>query len=207
MIDYTPPRDVFPRRNLGPGEEWGREVETRVVKTENVLGSLSQMLKGENRTSASSLAALGRQIKELEDLYLAIPKITQTTAEARHFGLTGGWQTLVIADVPVPAGMTTATVALYGVVWMRAAMEAQTLVQAQSRVLIGGVAGPAFNTSADAYDPGLGATNAPQFSRTFGVSPGGVFQISLQVNPASHPAFPPQMDNYAVINAISSFTG
>lgn len=206
MIDFTPPKDVFPRRNLGPGEEWGREVETRVVKTENVLGSLSQLLKGENRTSASSMAQLGRQVQELEDLYNAIPKIHQTTAEARHFGTVGGWQTLVIADVFVPEGATLATVALYGVLWMKADMGAGTLIQAQSRVVIGGVAGPAFNTSADAYDPGLGATNAPQFSRTFGVAPGGVFQISLQVNPASHPAYPPQMDNYAIITAITSFS-
>lgn len=204
---FTPPRDVFPRRNLGAGEEWGREVESRVIRTENALGSVSQLLRGENRTSASSLAELGRQINKLEDLYLAIPQVSQKSASASGFGLSGGWQTLVSDSVTVPEGMHNANVVLYGVLWMRASLGAGTLIQAQSRVLIDGVAGPAFNTSADAYDPGLGATNAPQYSRTFSVSPGGSFAISLQVNPASAPAFPAHGDNYAVITALCSFTG
>lgn len=206
MIEFTPPRDVFPRRNLGPGEEWGREMETRVKGTENTLGSLALLLKGDNRTSASSLATLGRQIQELEDLYLSIPQVTQQTATSSGFGLVGGWQTVVSGSIPVPARMTKADVVLYGVVWMRAVLSA-TLIQGQSRVVIDGVAGPAFNTSADAFDPGLGATNAPQYSRTITVSPGGTIPIMLQVNPADPASFPADEDNYGVLTALTSFTG
>lgn len=207
MIDYTAPRDVFPRRNLGPAEPWGREIENRVVDTERTLGSLSQVLRGENRTSASSLGQLGRQVQELERLYKSIPQVDQSSASASGFGLSGGWQTLVTDTIGVPSGMVRVEVALFGVLWMRANMGAQTLVQAKSRVVIAGTTGPEFNTSADAYDPGLGATNAPQFSRSFSVTPGGTFTVALQVNPASAPAFPADSSNYAVLTTLASFTG
>lgn len=207
MIRYTPPRDVFPRRNLGPGEEWGREMEERVIDTENILGSLSQVVQGGNRTSASSLGDIGRQIQELQALYRSIPKVTQATVSSSGFGLAGGWQTVCTGSIPVPANMNRVEVALYGVVWMRATLGAQTLVQAWSRVVIAGNQGPSFITSADAYDPGLGATNAPQHSLEFAVVPGSTFNIALQVLPADPAAFPYSGDNYAVITALSSFTG
>lgn len=203
---YNPPKDVFPRRNLGPGEEWGREIEARTVKTENALGSLSQILSGSNRTSASSLGDLGKQIRELQALYGTIPKVSQETTSASGFGLTGGWQTVCSGSVPVPVDATRAEVALFGVLWMRASLSAQTLIQARSRVVIAGVNGPEFLTAADAFDPGLGATNSPQFSRGFSVTPGGSFTIALQVNPADASAFPGSGDNYAVLTALSSFT-
>lgn len=206
-MTYQPPRDVFPRRNLGAGEEWGREMESRVISTENALGMLGQRTQGGNRVSASMLGDLGRQIRDLQALYASIPKVTQATASASNFGLGGGWQTVCAGTVAVPSDAVSAEVVLYGVVWLRANLGAQTLIQAQSRVVIGGVAGPAFLTAADAYDPGLGATNAPQFSRSFSVTPGGSFAIALQVNPASASAFPASSDNYAVLTALSSFTG
>lgn len=204
---YNPPRDVFPRRNLGAGEEWGREMEKRVVGTENALGTLSQVLSGGNRTSASSLGDLGRQIQELQELYESIPKVVQNTATSSGFGLVGNWQTVCSGTVEVPEGVSRAEVALFGVVWMKANLGAQTLIQAWSRVVIAGTAGPAFVTAADAFDPGLGATNGPQFSREFAVTPGGSFSIALQVSPANAAAFPAHGDNYAVITALSSFTG
>lgn len=207
MILYDPPKDVFPRRNLGAGEEWGREIESRVVSTERALGSLSQTVQGGNRTGASSLGDLGRQLQELEGLYASIPKVTQSTTSSSGFGLSGGWQTVCSGTVAVPENVSRAEVALFGVVWMRANLGAQTLVQGQSRVVIAGTAGPAFITSADAYDPGLGATNAPQYSREFSVIPGGSFSIALQVNPANAAAFPASGDNYAVLTALSAFTG
>lgn len=203
---YTPPRDVFPRRNLGAGEEWGREIEARTVKTENALGSLSQILSGSNRTSASSLGDLGKQIRDLQALYGTIPKVTQVTASASGFGTVGGWQTVCSGTVPIPDDVTRVEVALFGVIWMRASLEAQTLIQARTRVVIAGTPGPEFLTAADAFDPGLGATNSPQFSRGFGVLPGGSFSIALQVNPADGWAFPGNPDNYAVLTALSSFT-
>lgn len=204
---YSAPKDIFPRRNLGPGEDWGRKMEDRVVGTERVLEGLSQTLQGTNRTSASSLADIGRQLQEIQALYASIPKVTQDTASSSGFGLVGGWQTVCSGTVSVPLDMTQAEVVLFGVVWMRASLGAQTLIQAHSRVVIAGVTGPAFVTAADAYDPGLGATNAPQFSREFEVTPGGSFSIALQVLPAAASAFPASSDNYAVLTALSSFTG
>lgn len=58
--------DVFPRRNLPPlAEQWGREVENRVVSSEGSIESLQQSLSGQNRNTASSLSVLARQVSDL----------------------------------------------------------------------------------------------------------------------------------------------
>lgn len=58
--------DVFPRRNLPvPAEQWGREVERRVVSSEMGIEVLQQGLSGQNRNTASSLAVLSDQVNDL----------------------------------------------------------------------------------------------------------------------------------------------
>lgn len=60
--------DVFPRRNLPPlAEQWGREVENRVVSSEGAIESLQQGLSGQNRNTASSLAVIAQQIQSIQD--------------------------------------------------------------------------------------------------------------------------------------------
>lgn len=58
--------DVFPRRNLpDEAEPWGREHDKRVIALETGLDSLQKGLQGQNRNTASSLASLGDQIRDL----------------------------------------------------------------------------------------------------------------------------------------------
>lgn len=58
--------DVFPRRNLpDEAEPWGREHDKRVIALETGLDGLQKGLQGQNRNTASSLASLGDQIRDL----------------------------------------------------------------------------------------------------------------------------------------------
>lgn len=59
--------DVFPRRNLPPlAEQWGREVENRVVSTESAIEALQQGLSGQNRNAASSLSVIAQQLDAIQ---------------------------------------------------------------------------------------------------------------------------------------------
>lgn len=60
--------DIFPRRNLPPlAEQWGREVENRIVSSETGIETLQQGLSGQNRNTASSLAVIAQQIQSIQD--------------------------------------------------------------------------------------------------------------------------------------------
>jgi hypothetical protein len=59
--------DVFPRRNLPPlAEQWGREVENRVVSAESDIEALQQGLSGQNRNAASSLSVIAQQLDAIQ---------------------------------------------------------------------------------------------------------------------------------------------
>lgn len=64
--------DVFPRRNLGPGEEWGRTVENRLVVVERLADVSRAGLSGQNRSTAASLESLARQLSDIEAQNAAI---------------------------------------------------------------------------------------------------------------------------------------
>ena len=65
--------DVFPRRNLpGEAEQWGRTVETGVTEAQTQLSALSQELAGQNRNTASSLALLADQVRNLAEQQTAL---------------------------------------------------------------------------------------------------------------------------------------
>lgn len=59
--------DVFPRRNLpAPAEPWGREHDNRVLNLERGVEALNQGLSGQNRSTASSLAVLAEQLRDIK---------------------------------------------------------------------------------------------------------------------------------------------
>lgn len=65
--------DVFPRRNLPPqAEQWGREVESRVVSAESDIGAIQQALSGQNRNTASSLSVLARQLDAIQQAQMEL---------------------------------------------------------------------------------------------------------------------------------------
>lgn len=60
--------DVFPRRNLpGEAEQWGRDLETRVIGLDTNSEILGQQIQSQNRNIASSLAVMAGQIEALTE--------------------------------------------------------------------------------------------------------------------------------------------
>lgn len=58
--------DIWPPRNLGgESEEWGRRVEIKSDETAQALEILTQEVRGQNRSTASSLSSLAGQINDL----------------------------------------------------------------------------------------------------------------------------------------------
>lgn len=56
---------VYPKRNLGSGEAWGREVENRIAGVRNELVQVSQSLNNSQRSTSGQLAVISRQIDEI----------------------------------------------------------------------------------------------------------------------------------------------
>lgn len=59
--------DVLSKRNLGPAEQWGREIEGRFRYTEKNNVQLNQMLNNSSRAFSGQLAVLTNQVTELYD--------------------------------------------------------------------------------------------------------------------------------------------
>lgn len=103
--------EVFPRRNLGSAEYWGRTVETRIeaVKKKKGYGDLAQA--GSNRANVSSAAELARnivllnqQVAQTESLIDSTPATGSNGAYNSNFSLSPGWQTVLVTAIPEVSG-------------------------------------------------------------------------------------------------------
>lgn len=103
--------DVFPRRNLGLAEYWGRTVESRITSAEKQVNYGDLSLTGVNRTNSSSQAELARNLAQLNSqleqaraLALALPATGSAASSNTNFGLGTGWQTVTATSIPRVSG-------------------------------------------------------------------------------------------------------
>ena len=109
--------DVFPRRNLGPGEEWGRTVEDRLVVVERQADISRTGLSGQNRSTAASLESLARQLAEIEAQNAAIAA-QNVAILANQAAISSEISFLQSASVSDGRGtLTTFTGASAGTIW------------------------------------------------------------------------------------------
>ena len=120
--------DVFPRRNLpDAAEDWGREVEERLVILEGVAQALGGRAVGVNRTQASSLQDLAQQLERLDALRRSIPRSAAITTSNLNFGLPStDWNT--IAETTLTGTGTGGSVT---------AVSSGTLISGAAETLIG----------------------------------------------------------------------
>lgn len=102
--------DIFPRRNLGDGEHWGRTLETRADRVGRLTDSLGQLITGDDRSGVAQLSELERQAQALRRDLLATPISLQRSGFASGFGVPASWTTVASAVFPVPEGKTNANV-------------------------------------------------------------------------------------------------
>lgn len=192
--------DVFPRRNLPPlAEQWGREVENRVVSNEGSIESLQQGLSGQNRNTASSLAVIAQQINSIPIQTTELNRVSGISATSSSF------VTKASVTVTVPAGKTTAAVLGIGAARITDTVTGG-LTSSDARIVISGQAGGSFPAAKDAaVSQVINVLNA-QHARTFSVTPGATFTVSIQVSALNSSAFPANGANFAQISAIANFT-
>lgn len=202
------PNDVFPRRNLpGAAEEWGRTVEDRIRDVENAAITNKQSTSGLNRTTASNLEELSRQLDDLQTFYNLIPKPAQASNEASGFGLSSGWNTVVQTTIPVPAGATTANLIVVGSGHL-VSTTTTTTVASSSRLVLSGIG--VSPTLPGAWFTGFGDYRSlltPTYSWTCPVTPGGDVIVGFQILPSNSSAYGPNADSYAVLSVMATFTG
>lgn len=91
--------DALPERNLGPGEHWGRTLETRQEKVRSRAKGLDQMLGGTNRNTASLLGDIQRRARDLQADLLQLPVTRQGSVYVSNFAVPAAWT--VVANIPI----------------------------------------------------------------------------------------------------------
>ncbi|QDK01317.1 hypothetical protein SEA_WATERT_46 [Microbacterium phage WaterT] len=87
--------DVFPRRNLPDlAENWGRDVEKRIVATDAEVASLKQFTQAQNRSNASSLEVLAGQIQAVEEAQEEI-RVAQAAIVAAQADITSTQNSII----------------------------------------------------------------------------------------------------------------
>lgn len=114
--------NVFPRRNLGGAEYWGRSIEQHIESLEkgSERGSLS--LQGINRSNSSSASTLAynlqllqSQFEQTQALAASLPSSDSSSGYSSGFGLGTGWQTVTSTSLSVPTGKNNLSVLATGV--------------------------------------------------------------------------------------------
>lgn len=114
--------EVFPRRNLGQAEYWGRVVEDRINNAEKTLQRSTGSLSGLVRADSATQGDLGRQIDSLNDALLELqaallanPAAGSNSSSRSGFALTQGWNfDILTANIQVPTGKTNLNVVANG---------------------------------------------------------------------------------------------
>lgn len=92
--------EVFPRRNLGAAEYWGRTVENRIVGAEKKWEIQGQSLSGQDRSASSLSEELSSKIATLQDAIDGIPYVSSASSSASNFSLASGWTTVTSLTLP-----------------------------------------------------------------------------------------------------------
>lgn len=101
--------DVFPRRNLGPAEHWGRTVENRLKGLVTLMTMARQNLAGLGRSAASSAGDMARWIDrvktladQIEAAIEATPRYFSKVTSRTGFSFGSGWATVASLEFPRP---------------------------------------------------------------------------------------------------------
>lgn len=111
--------DVFPRRDLGQSDYWGRIVEHRVSQVEKTLGYSGGSLSGLKRSSDAMMGDLARQLDRLETTIDLIPDSAVNSSSTSGFALSTGWNTVLSLTLPVASGKSALSVFAEGSVSVR----------------------------------------------------------------------------------------
>lgn len=186
--------DVYPPRNLpGSSEEWGRVVETRVDSNSEGLQGVRDSLQGLNRSTASSLQELARQIQ-------ALPVTATNTVTDKGFAGAGAMTVRLTMTLTVPPGKSQATVFAVGNAAVVDTGGTGGLPVAYMDLQIDGETSPQYSASKDHGATAINNVLSGAFSRTVGGKSSIVVNLRIgSTNASAYPAMPGNYGNLSVI--------
>lgn len=111
--------EVWPRRNLGRGEHWGRVIEKRVDGLSEIALRQGQSRDGLGRFTASTAESLLQNAETLAKAINATPRYFAVASGSSWFGFGSDWLTVASQTIPNPGGYTRAEVSATGVLASR----------------------------------------------------------------------------------------
>lgn len=116
--------DVWPPRNLGTSDHWGRTIEYALDDLEERIGAVDQTTRGSNRQVAASTETIAENIEQTSELaddieaaILTTPRYFVVPASRTNFAL-GDWQTIISQSIPAIDGFTRGEISARGTVYV-----------------------------------------------------------------------------------------
>ena len=107
--------EVWPRRNLGRGEHWGRVIEKRVDGLSGASLRQDQSQDGLGRFTASTAESLLQNAETLAKAINATPRYFAAASGSSGFGIGDEWLTVASRTITNPRGYARAEVTATGV--------------------------------------------------------------------------------------------
>lgn len=187
MTSRVPPSQVFGRQNAA-AEAQARQVTDAL------------------RIDGAQFAQLFQQVQLLAQVVEALPVQSTTVTRASGFALSGSYVTKVQATIAVPGSKDLAQVLVVGT----AAVLDETsggLTVAYGQIQIDGDTGAEFPASKDAGVSTVNNIVTATHARSWTVTAGGSFTVTMQLKGLNPTAFPGDVNNFAQIAVFASFTG
>ena len=106
--------DVWPRRNLGRAENWGRKVEGRINLLKRTGDIQDQSQDGFGRMEASTSGTLQDNANRLQNALSRLPRMFTASNYGSGFPLGTEWSTVASVTVPTPPDYTSVGVSALG---------------------------------------------------------------------------------------------
>lgn len=109
-----PTTEIYPRRNLGRGEQWGREVERRTGLVDLAIGMRDETFAGAGRFIASSAKDIADQAQASLDAYQLIPIPVNLSTYTSAVAVGPAWSTVATLTAALDESMSFADLVVIG---------------------------------------------------------------------------------------------
>lgn len=190
------PSNVFPRPDLGPSDEWARNVMDRVIALEKEAIANRAGTMGINRSVAATTSNLSDQIKSV-----VIPESMEVTTSGFSLSGVSTWATVASVTVNPPPGTSNTIVILTAVYYLAAS---SAYAPCNVRPVINGIAGMEYE-----LPEGIGASGIPRagvsaYNRT--VPGASSFTVGAQVQGDNSSFYTGSANRICSLNVTAIYT-
>jgi hypothetical protein len=190
------PSNVFPRPDLGPSDEWARNVMDRVIALEKEAIANRAGTMGINRSIAATTSNLSDQIKSV-----VIPESMEITNSGFSLSGVSTWATVASVTVSPPPGTSNTIVIATAVYYL---VSSASFARCDVRPVINGIAGMEYELPEGIGASGIPRTGVSAYNRT--VSGGASFTVEAQVRGADSSFYTGGANRVCSLNVTAIYT-